>query len=559
MTPVAGRGRWILLVGLVGASLVQAAAAAVVAWCIQRVFDGLLSGDKASLIASSGVLGSIFAASAGVAALLEIFRFWLGEKLGLGYVAEVRVALFEKVMRASAAEIAQRREGGLMLPFVGDLTAVKKWVSDGLVRLISAGATAILLLGALAFESVQLAIAAAAVMAVAAIAVILLNGPLSRAIQVMRARRAAVANFVSGSIRAAQTVQAFDRQRREAERLRKRNDALMESGLKLASVAGLVTAIVHLAAVGLVAVTLVVGVIEVQRGAMTIGLVAGAISLAGMLAGAVRDLGTAFDLWRRAKVSFNKIARSLAISSSVSEKGARRLRGEPHVRFDDVGVEGLFQGVSLEAANGAVINVVGESGSGKSTLLSLVARLRDPDMGRVRINGRNARSVDLAALRRHIGLASATTPLMRGSLGMNLRYRAPNASAAEVSRMIEVCNIAPVLARLPGQEEARLGEGAPELSIGETQRVLIARAMLGAPPILILDAVDTHLDAETAARIAKEISAYPGIVLMAATKPELRNVATAVWKLENGAVTAEALATSGQAASHDPEIEAVRP
>ncbi len=448
-----------------------------------------------------------------------------------------------------------------MLPFVGDLTAVKKWVSDGLVRLISASATAVLLLGALASESIQLSIAAGAVVVAAALAVVLLNGPLSRAIQVMRARRAAVANFVSSSIRAAQTVQAFDRQRREAERLRRRNDSLMESGLKLASVAGSVTAIVHLAAVSLVAVTLVVGVIEVQRGAMTIGLVAAAISLAGLLAGAVRDLGTAFELWRRAKVSFNKIARSLQMSLSVSERGARRLRGEPHVSLIDVGVDGLFQGVSLEAASGAVINVVGESGSGKSTLLSLVARLRDPDEGRVRINGRNARGVSLASLRRNVGFASASMPLMRGSLSMNLRYRAPNASDDEVSCVMDVCNLAPVIARLPGQEAARLSEGAPELAIGEIQRVLIARAMLGAPPILVLDDVDTHLDQETLTRIAGEIGAYPGIVLMAATKPELRDAATCVWRVAKGLVTAEETPRAERIQSDEPaeDIEVVRP
>lgn len=561
MIPVAGKGRWVLLVSLVGASLVQAAAAALVAWCIQRVFDGLLSGGGGDPGASAAMLGLIFAGSACAAALLEIFRTWAGEKLGLGYVADVRNALFEKVMRASPAEIAQRREGGLMLPFVGDLTAVKKWVSDGLVRLISASATAILLLGALALESVQLAAAAGAVVAAAALAVVLLNGPLSRAIEVMRARRAAVANFVSSSIRAAQTVQAFDRQRREAERLSRRNDSLMESGLKLASVTGLVTAIVHLAAVSLVAVTLVVGVIEVQRGAMTIGLVAAAISLAGLLAGAVRDLGTAFELWRRAKVSFKKIGRSLQISSSVSEKGERRLRGEPHVSLVDVGVDGLFHGVSLEAASGAVINVVGESGSGKSTLLSLVARLRDPDEGRVRINGRNARGVSLASLRRNVGFASAGMPLMRGSLGMNLRYRTPNANDDEVSRVMEVCNLAPIIARLPGQEAARLSDGAPELAIGEIQRLLIARAMLGTPPILVLDEVDTHLDPETVARIAGALSAYPGIVLMAATKPEMCAAATCVWRVGKGSVTAEEASKVERSQSDEPaqDIENVRP
>ena len=524
-----------LLASLIAASFAQAGLAAVAAYCVQLVFDSLLASGANRPLLEGWWIGALFIGSLLAAAALETFRAWASEKLGLGYVAQVREALFARIMNASPATLSQRGEGRLLLPFVGDLTAIKKWVGDGLPRLVSALATSILLLCVLALQNQALALAAGGVLLAAAVAVVWLSNPLSRAIAAMRSKRGAVATFVSSSIRAAQTVRAFDRFDREAQLLRRRSDALLAAGLRLARISGAMSAIVHVAAGLLVAATLIVGVIEVQRGTMSIGLVAGAISIAGLLAGAVRDLGVAFDLWRRAKVSFAKVAAALAMQPAVQiEAETRRMpkRGVG-LRFSSVSAQDLFSKVSLTAGPGAIVNVVGASGSGKSTLLALAARLRDPESGRVRINGRDLKRTSLSSLRRRIGVASADTPLLRGTIAMNLRYRAPGASEEEAARVAEICNLAPIFAKFPEGAQARLSEGAPELSQSEAQRLMIARAMLDSPSVLILDDVDTRLDAETAARIARALANYPGTVLMVASSPALRRVATSVWRIRN--------------------------
>lgn len=529
-----------LLASLIAASFAQAGLAAVAAYCVQLVFDSLLASSPSRPLNEAAWIGVLFLASLLTAAGLETFRAWASEKLGLGYVAQVREALFTRIMNASSAALSQRGEGRLLLPFVGDLTAIKKWVGDGLPRLVSALATSMLLLCVLALRNQTLALAAGAVLLVAAAAVIWLSSPLSQAIAAMRSKRGAVATFVSSSIRAAQTVRAFDRFDREAQRLRRRSDALLAAGLRLARISGAMSAIVHVAAGLLVAATLFVGVIEVQRGTMSIGLVAGAISIAGLLAGAVRDLGLAFELWRRAKVSFSKVAAALAMQPAVKiEDAVRRLpKHGVGLRFSSVSVGDLFSRVSLSAGPGAIVNVVGTSGSGKSTLLALAARLRDPESGRVRINGRDLRRISLSSLRRRIGLASADTPLLRGTIAMNLRYRAPGASEEEAARVAEICNLAPIFTKFPDGAQARLSEGAPELSQSEAQRLMIARAMLDSPSVLILDDVDTRLDAETAARIARALANYPGTVLMVASAPALRRIANVVWRIRNKRVKA---------------------
>ena len=489
----------------------------------------------------SAVVVGVLGASALVAAALEVYRIWAAERLGLEYVAELRATLFSRILHASPQALSQQRQGGLLLPFVGDLSAIKKWVSEGLVRVIAASATFALLLSLLALQSLTLAGAVSVIVLVAAGAVITLSGPMNEAIRDLRARRGAVASFVGGSIHVAQTIQAFDRFKREAARLEKRTLALRRAGLRLAVYSGSMAAIVHLAAAALIASTLMIGVVEVSRGRMSVGLVAAAVSLVGLLAAAIRDLGIAYETWRRARVSFDKIGRTLAIAPSLTAGPTvgKERRAQAGLALQSIALRGLFRNVVATARRGEVVNIEGASGTGKSSLLAVCARLRDPDAGCVRLNGRDLRDISIASLRRRVGVASVRVPLMRGSIAMNLRYRAPHATDDDVAEVQRLCGLTQVLQRLPRGDQTRLTEGAPELSVGDGQRLLIARAMLGSPALLILDSVDSHLDAETSRRIADALTGYDGIVLMAAVRPEMRDVADVVWRMADEGLLVE--------------------
>lgn len=538
MTPIYA-GRKALLAFLVGSSLAMAALAAFVAFCIQWVFDAL-SGSTADAALWPVALAFVAAALGGAG--LEVVRSRMAEQLGLSYVADIRKALFQSVLHASPDLLDQRGQGGLLLPFVGDLTALKKWASDGFVRLISAGAMGAVMMCVLATKNLGLAASASVVMGAATCGVLALSGPLGAAVVETRHRRGAVANFVSGSIRASRTIQAFGRFERELGRLERRNDALMASGLRLATLSGAMTSIVHLAAILMVGVTLVVGAMEIRSGDMTVGALAAALSIAGLLAGAVRDLGVAYELWRRARAAQSKIEAALALVPCVAEpeRVSRIPRGEVRVSFERVGVSGLFSKVTAEARAGDVVRVSGQSGTGKSTLLALVARLQDPDQGRVRINGRNLRHAAPASVRRRVGLASARTPLLQGSVGMNLRYGWSGAPEEDVRRLVDLCGLQPVLDRLPDGMDSRLSANAPELSMGEIQRIQIARAMLGEPDVLILDDVDSHLDDETAHRIAQALAGFKGVVFVVAKSEAFRRAANVEWRFSHGHVFAVA-------------------
>lgn len=533
-------GRLGILAALVAASLVLASIAAGVAFCVQLSVDALVSAELAPKFVVT--IACVFAALAVGGALLEVFRTWAAEKLGLGYVADIRAQLFDHLLQVSPDVLAQRGQGGLLLPFVGDLTALKKWVSDGLVRLISATASSALLLTVLGMQSEALATAAAAIVAAGASLVLLLSGPLSHAIRETRKRRGVVASFVSRSIRAAGSIRAFNRFRRENNRLARRNAALVQASLGLARISGWMAAIVHITGLGLVVAALAVGAIEVQAGQLSVGGVVAAISVSGLLAGAVRDLGVAFELWRRASVSLAKIRQVLNVELALAPPRAeRRVRAKESaiVSLREVGVDALFSGVKLEVHRGDVVNVSGESGTGKSTLLAITARLSEPERGRVRILGRDARDLRVGALRDTIGFAGAATPLLVGSFAMNLRYRMPDATGEEVAKVIAFCELESTVSRLPGGLSFKLGEGAPELSASERQKLQLARALLGHPELLVLDEIDRDLDGAEASRIAERLSHYPGAIVMAAASPAWRICATKTLVIDNGEVRAE--------------------
>lgn len=530
------RGRLGLLSALVAASLALAATAVGVAFCVQLGIDSIVAGAFTG--ARAYELGLFFGLLALSGALLEVFRIWAAEKLGLGYVADVRAQLFDHLLQVSPEVLSQRGQGGLLLPFVGDLTALKKWVSDGVVRLISATAFSVLLLAVLAVRTPALGLAEAAIVGAGILAVLLLSAPLNDAIKETRRRRGAIAAFVSRGIRGAGSIRAFNRLRREAKRLARRNAALVKASLRLARVAGWMTAIVHATGLALVVAALAIGAAEVSAGALSVGGVVAAISVSGLLAGAVRDLGIAFELWRRASVSIAKIRRVLDVELAVApprlERAPKQVSSAVSLR--GVSVAGLFDNVSLDVSRGEIISVSGAGGSGKSTFLAIVARLAEPERGRVRIFGRDVRDLKVGALRRSIGFAGAATPLLVGTLAMNITYRVPAASDEEVQNVIADCELESTIARLEGGLSFKLSEGAPELSQSERQKVQLARAMLGHPDLLVLDEVDKDFDGETAARLGERLRHYEGAVVMVAASSAWRQRATRSYIFEGGAL-----------------------
>ncbi|TMA77184.1 MAG: ATP-binding cassette domain-containing protein [Deltaproteobacteria bacterium] len=153
--------------------------------------------------------------------------------------------------------------------------------------------------------------------------------------------------------------------------------------------------------------------------------------------------------------------------------------------------------VSLRLSPDEVVAVVGPSGAGKSTLAALIARLYDPDEGRLRLDGRDLRDFDVGFLRRQIGTVAQEPILFSTSVAENIRYGRPGASDAEIEAAARAANAHAFVARFPQGYQTLVGERGVQLSGGQKQRVAIARAVLKDPRILVLDEATSALDAES--------------------------------------------------------------
>jgi ATP-binding cassette subfamily B protein len=175
--------------------------------------------------------------------------------------------------------------------------------------------------------------------------------------------------------------------------------------------------------------------------------------------------------------------------------------GDGSVPLDERQGVDVLRGISLTVKPGQLVALVGPSGAGKTTIASLVPRLYDVTSGAVRIDGHDVRELTQESLRRAIGVVSQDPHLFHDTVGNNLRYARPGATADELVAACRAAQIHDVIAALPDGYDTLVGERGYRLSGGEKQRLAIARMLLKDPAIVILDEATSHLDAENEALV----------------------------------------------------------
>ena len=166
----------------------------------------------------------------------------------------------------------------------------------------------------------------------------------------------------------------------------------------------------------------------------------------------------------------------------------------------------VLRGLTLEIEAGKTTGIVGPSGAGKTTMIDLILGLYQTASGSITIDGQAISALDLSSLRSEVGVVAADGAVFRGTLADNIRYKRPNAADEEVRAAALAAGLASALERLPDGLETEVGEGGMGLSVGERQRLQLARVLLAAPRILILDEATANLDYATELDVKRTLS-----------------------------------------------------
>jgi ATP-binding cassette subfamily B protein len=184
---------------------------------------------------------------------------------------------------------------------------------------------------------------------------------------------------------------------------------------------------------------------------------------------------------------------SLASLESVARTGSEPPQGE------------VLRGVSFRVEPGEMVALVGPSGAGKSTITHLVSRLYDPTAGTIRVGGRDVRSVTLESLHDAVGVVTQDAHMFHDTIRANLTYARPDATDQEVMAALEAAQIGSLIAALPDGLDTVVGDRGYRLSGGEKQRLAIARLLLKAPRVVVLDEATAHLDSESEVAVQRAL------------------------------------------------------
>ncbi len=477
---------------------------------VRRAIDeGLRVGDRTQLNISVGLyIGVAIAAYATYR--LAIFNLAF---VGEGFLRDLRKRVFARMLRQSMPFYDREKSGVLVSRMTSDIDSLQDLVQFGLLMFVSAalllGLSAIIL-GLLSWQLLAICLVAMPVVAAASVK---FHRDSNRAYLAVRDSVGTTLNSLQEGISGVRIVQAFARERVEADRFAVTNRDLYLTHMKSVRVAAWYLPIVEFTGALTTALAVGVGGYWVFTGRLTLGTVAAFVLILQSLFGPVQQLSQLFNLVQSATAALSKLYELIDEPIDVDEApDPVTLTGGGAIDISNVSfsyADGpkVLDDVDLQIAAGDRIAFVGPTGAGKSTLAKLVARFYDPTLGQVRVDGIDLKSVSHDSLRSEIVVVPQEGFLFAGSILDNIRVSRPEATNGEVAAAVARIGALEIFERLPDGLETEVSERGSRLSAGERQVVSLARAALVDPSVLILDEATSSIDPGTEALVEKAMDA----------------------------------------------------
>jgi subfamily B ATP-binding cassette protein HlyB/CyaB len=421
------------------------------------------------------------------------------------------VRVFAHLLSLPVAFFEQNVSGAL-LQHVQQQRRIREFLTGRLFVTLLDATVLLLFLPVLLLYSVKLTLIMLGFCAAIALVMWALIGPFRERLLKLYQAEAARQGLLVESIHGMATVKALALEPRQRRAWEERVAASADMQFRVGKISAIAQTGTHLLEKLMLVAIIAFGATDVFSGAMTVGALVAFQMLSGRVSGPLVQMVSLIHEFQETSLAVRMLGEVMnrAPEPGALSRGLRPvLRGQVEfdgVSFSYVGPERVLDRVSFRIREGSVVGIVGRSGSGKTTVARLIQGLHQAQEGAVRVDGYNVRELDVAHLRRSVGIVPQETFLFRGTVRDNIGIAKPEASLEEIVEAARLAGADDFIDRLPQGIHTPLEEGGANLSGGQKQRLAIARALLLQPRVLIFDEATSSLDPESEAIVQKNLT-----------------------------------------------------
>jgi ATP-binding cassette subfamily B protein len=489
--------------------------------------NGILKGNAALIIRFS-VLAAVFGLFAGV---LGLSQSYLSAKVGARVVMTLRTRLFDHIQQMPLAFFTRVQTGALVSRLNADVFGAQNAFTEILSSVLGNLVTFVLILGAMFALSWQITIAALLLIPLFILPARLWGRRLQEITRENLNLAAAMSSLMVErfNVSGAHLAKLFGRPQEDGKQFAAAAGRVADIGVKRAIYTSLFITALTLTATFATTFAYGWGGVLTVRHLLDLGTVVALVSYLGRLNGTLMGLSNIQVNWMTALVSFERVFEVLDMRPTIQDDAnavaipsapARLSFDQVSFRYplasevalaslqsiaipDKAGEKFALSDITFVAEPGQLVALVGPSGGGKTTIAHLAARLYEVQAGSVSVNRIDVRKVKMDSLHQRIGVVTQDAHFFHDTIRANLLYAKPDATDAELTEALRSAQILPLIASLPNGLDTVAGERGYRFSGGEKQRLAIARLLLKAPDIVILDEATAHLDSESEAAIQR--------------------------------------------------------
>ncbi|CAN7582414.1 ABC transporter ATP-binding protein [Paenibacillus sp. LjRoot153] len=427
-----------------------------------------------------------------------------GGRLGNRVAYHLRNALYNKLQYLSFQYYDQARTGDLMSRLTADLEAIRQFIGFGFAQLLNVMLMLVFGMAMMFSISWKLALLTMITMPFLAFTAVRFEGKIHPAFRMVRQSLSTMTTAVQENITGVRTVKSFAREPHEIDKFATRNEDYKSMNIGSSGIWAKYFPIMEILANLSVVILLGAGGYMVINETISLGELVACFSLIWYIIGPMWGLGFHINNFTQTKASGEKILEVLHHYMHVkdSENAAALTKVDGHIRFDHVTFaypekQPALYDFTLDAPPGSVIGLLGSTGSGKTTVISLLMRAYNVKEGKVMLDGKDIRSLQLESYRSQISTVFQETFLFSSTILNNIAYGRKDVTMDEIIRAAKLAKAHDFISELPEGYNTLVGERGLGLSGGQKQRIAIARALIKDPKILVLDDATSAVDMET--------------------------------------------------------------